>query len=73
MNIQSKFFSYGKHIYSNPHPGSICSTKPSMSYNFKIENQKEHHQENSFQNEYIKLLRENEGEFDERYIFKTIL
>ena len=37
-----------------------------------IENQKEHHKKTSFREEYLKVLKEYEVDFDERYIFKSI-
>ena len=35
-----------------------------------IENQQEHHSKRSFQEEYLQFLKENDIDFDERYIFK---
>jgi len=35
-----------------------------------IENQQEHHSRRSFQEEYLQFLKENDIDFDERYIFK---
>lgn len=37
-----------------------------------IQNQKEHHKKESFQEEYLKLLETHEVDFDSRYIFQTI-
>jgi putative transposase len=37
-----------------------------------IEEQQEHHRKTSFREEYLDLLKENDIEFDERYIFKPI-
>jgi REP element-mobilizing transposase RayT len=37
-----------------------------------IENQKEHHKKKKFIAEYLKMLKENDIDFDERYIFKEI-
>ena len=37
-----------------------------------IENQKKHHQKQTFQEEYLKFLKLFEIEFDERYLFKPI-
>ena len=37
-----------------------------------IENQKQHHQKQTFQEEYLKFLKLFEIEFDEKYIFKPI-
>ena len=37
-----------------------------------IENQKQHHQKRTFCQEYLKMLRDFEVEFDGRYIFKPI-
>ena len=34
-----------------------------------IENQKEHHKTETFQNEYVKFLREYNVEFDEKYLW----
>jgi REP element-mobilizing transposase RayT len=34
-----------------------------------IKNQKEHHRKNSFEKEYIQLLKENQIEYDEKYLF----
>jgi putative transposase len=36
-----------------------------------IENQQKHHAKQSFQNEYVELLKKFEIEYDPRYIFKT--
>ncbi len=38
-----------------------------------IENQKEHHKNKSFREEYIELLNSFDIEYDERYIFKPIM
>jgi REP element-mobilizing transposase RayT len=35
-----------------------------------IENQQDHHRKRSFQDEYLQFLKENDIDFDERYIFK---
>ncbi len=35
-----------------------------------IENQKEHHSKESFKQEYIRILNENDLEFDERYVWE---
>lgn len=37
-----------------------------------IENQKEHHGVTTFREEYIELLKENNIDYDERYIFKEL-
>jgi putative transposase len=37
-----------------------------------IENQEAHHRKKSFRQEDIEMLRENEVEFDERYVFKEL-
>lgn len=37
-----------------------------------IQNQKDHHKKESFQEEYLKLLETHEVDFDSRYIFKAI-
>lgn len=34
-----------------------------------IDNQKEHHKKKTFQEEYVKLLKENEVDFDEKYLW----
>jgi len=38
-----------------------------------IKNQEHHHKSNTFQEEYLQLLKEFNIEFDERYIFKPII
>lgn len=38
-----------------------------------IENQETHHQKRSFREEYLKILKDFDVEFDERYIFKPVL
>ncbi len=38
-----------------------------------IKNQEEHHKKNTFQEEYLQLLKEFDIEFDERYILKSVL
>ena len=35
-----------------------------------IRNQEEHHRKESFKNEYLKILKEEEIDFDEKYLFK---
>ena len=37
-----------------------------------IEEQQEHHMKISFREDYLEFLKENEIEFDERYIFKPV-
>jgi len=37
-----------------------------------IEEQQEHHKKVSFRDEYLEFLKENDIEFDERYIFKPV-
>ena len=37
-----------------------------------IKNQQDHHKKTSFTEEYLKILIENDIEFDEKYIFKSI-
>jgi len=37
-----------------------------------IQNQREHHEERSFHDEYIEFLNRNDVEYDKRYIFKAI-
>lgn len=37
-----------------------------------ILNQKEHHQKNTFRNEYVKMLQDYQVEYDEKYIFKEL-
>jgi hypothetical protein len=37
-----------------------------------IEEQQEHHKKVSFREEYLEFLKENDIEFDKRYIFKPI-
>lgn len=37
-----------------------------------INNQEKHHQKNKFKDEYVKLLHENEINFDEKYLFDWI-
>jgi DUF917 family protein len=37
-----------------------------------MEQQQEHHTKISFREEYMEFLKENEIEFDERYIFKPV-
>jgi len=38
-----------------------------------IRNQENHHKKESFINEYLKILKEYEVDYDERYIFKSVL
>ena len=37
-----------------------------------IENQEKHHQKKSFYEEYLKILRDFEVEFDDKYVFKPV-
>jgi putative transposase len=46
---------------------SYSQTKTIRRY---IQNQKEHHKQKSFQDEYIEFLKRHEIEFDERYLFE---
>lgn len=38
-----------------------------------IQNQEEHHRKKNFRREYIKLLKEHQIEYDERYIFQDLI
>jgi len=38
-----------------------------------IQNQKQHHKKKTFMEEYISLLKQNDINYDERYIFKPVL
>ncbi len=38
-----------------------------------IQNQKEHHKEKGFREEYLKMLKDYEVEYDEKYIFNDLL
>jgi len=53
--------------------GAFSIGKSQIQYLIRyIENQKEHHNHTSFIKEYLELLEENQVEYDERYIFKSI-
>jgi hypothetical protein len=53
--------------------GAFSIGKSQLSGKIKyIEEQQDHHKRISFREEYLEFLMENEIEFDERYIFKSI-
>jgi len=52
---------YGAFSYSRSHLDKI--------YNY-IKNQEQHHQRQTFKNEYLSLLKKFEVEFDERFLFQ---
>ena len=54
---------YGAFSYSKSHISQVVNY---------IETQEEHHKERSFLDEYIKILKDFDLEYDERYIFKPI-
>ena len=53
--------------------GAFSYSKPQLSkvINY-IQNQKEHHKKETFQEEYLKLLEAHEVQFDRQYIFEVI-
>ncbi|MCL2760590.1 MAG: IS200/IS605 family transposase [Desulfuromonadales bacterium] len=54
---------YGAFSYSKSHIAQVANY---------IENQEEHHKKKSFLEEYIKILKDFDLEYNERYIFKPI-
>lgn len=54
---------YGAFSYSRSHIDRV--------YHY-IKNQKEHHRQKTFREEYIKLLKKFDVDYDERYIFKEV-
>jgi len=67
--VKSKSERYRKFYWQNGYGG--FSVAPSRVDEVKtyILNQEEHHKEKSFQEEYLKLLKSYDIEFDERYVW----
>jgi putative transposase len=65
--VNGKFYwqeGYGAFSYSHSQINAVANY---------VNNQKQHHTKQSFQDEYLKILKDFKVEFDEKYIFKSLL
>jgi putative transposase len=51
---------------------AVCKNRFKIIANY-IERQEEHHRSKSFGEEYLEILRENEVDYDERYLFSDLI
>jgi putative transposase len=68
--INKSHFVKGKFMWQEGY-GSFSYSHSQVDFIYKyIMNQKEHHKKTSFKEEYLKMLRESEIEFDDKYLFE---
>ena len=67
--IKTKGEHYKKFYWQNGYGGFSVNPKQLEVVKNYISNQEEHHKNKSFKEEYLELLKENEIEYDERYVW----
>ena len=67
--IKTKDENYKKFYWQNGYGGFSVNPKQLEVIKNYISNQELHHKNKSFKEEYLELLKENEIEYDERYVW----